>query len=473
MKLPNWRQQPTTKFRLAMGMLIILSSFTNTTNLFAEETSSEAAGEAYEENWWRSVRQGMWQWEGADWTRVSEALSRIENATGKRRYEDKVDTITKYGTGHWVYEWSRIGKQAQKEAKKYEKKGDSQAALNAYIEASIYYTQASYPHFRDKHSRNAITKAVEMYKQAGRHFATPFESWELEVDGAKFTALVHFPAKQSSTPYPVIMKTGGMDVFSTEYYPLSKTINDAGAVMVVFDAPGTGNLGIVDANYDKHHVAVLQHIMKDKRFDAERIGVWSESLAGLTAVRIALGEHRKNIAAAVNSCGPMHSLYAMELTGPSPDGYDVHALVNAYNKGTLSDAEMASFNKAKLTPALAGMFMDFQSQTFFDRARANPDNVLDIMAKSLPVSLIEQGLIGKSNMTNTPILTINTHADPLVPLSESQMATDVSVQGKLMIINEYGGHCVSRDEVPVIMEWLAFHLKLETLGDLVKINRGG
>jgi len=49
-----------------------------------EVTSSEAAPEDYQENWWRSVRKGMWEWEGADWADVNRALGSIESATGVR-----------------------------------------------------------------------------------------------------------------------------------------------------------------------------------------------------------------------------------------------------------------------------------------------------------------------------------------------------------------------------------------------------
>ncbi len=40
--------------------------------------------------------------------------------------------------------------------------------------------------------------------------------------------------------------------------------------------------------------------------------------------------------------------------------------------------------------------------------------------------------------------------------------SDASVQGKLMIYDNYEGHCVSRAEVPIIMEWLSYHLNLES-----------
>ncbi|MBT4521761.1 MAG: alpha/beta hydrolase [Halieaceae bacterium] len=473
MKPTPERAFPQMSLRILLGILATVLSLYSASRVVAAEavvTSSEAAAESYQDNWWRSVRQGMWTWEGVDWRVVENALERIASATGKRRYDDMFDTLIDYGPGHWIYEWSAIGDKAYHEGLEHEKNGNRNAARTSFLQSSIYYTQASYPHFRDKHARAALAKAFEMYSRAGRHFAVPMEEWTLEADGARFKAFIHFPAKQSSKPLPVILKTGGMDVLSTEFYPVSEAINAAGAAMIVYDSPGTGNNGIVDVNYDKHHVAVLQKVLKDHRFDSKRIGVWSESLAGLTAVKIALGEYRDVIAASVNSCGPVHALYALELTGGTPQQFDLHEMIDAYNRGQLSQDEIDEFNQAMLSPPLEAMLASFQSETFIDRVRADPANILDILAKSLPISLIEQDLL-KKNVTNTPLLTINTHADPLVPPIESQMVTDASVQGKLMIYEEYDGHCVSRAEVPAILEWLAYHLELETLGDFVNHNR--
>ncbi|HIG60098.1 MAG TPA: alpha/beta hydrolase [Gammaproteobacteria bacterium] len=454
-----------------LALLLFLSYSSVFTVDNAKASSSEAAAALFQDKWWRSIRKDMWQWEGADWAVISTALERIENASGVRRYGDKVDTIVKYGPGNWIYEWNQIAETAYKQGLEFEQEGDQAAARKYFLEAAIYYTQASYPHFRDSHSKAALSRAFEMYRRAGRYFEMPLEEWKLEVDGVGFSAFIHLPQVSSSDSLAVIMKTGGMDVLSTEYYPLSETINHAGAVMIAYDSPGTGNDGIVDREYDKHHVAVLKRILKDPRFDSDRIGVWSESLAGLTAVKLAIGDYRESVAAAVNSCGPMHALYAMEITGGVPEGYDVHKLVDSYRSGDLSPDQISKFNQAMLNPALKAMLIDFQGETFTDRVRSNPENVLDLLSKSLPISLVEQGRLSKKNITNTPILTINTHSDPLVPQVESQMATDVSVQGRLMIYSDYGGHCVSRSEIPVIMEWLAYHLKLDSLGNLVESNR--
>lgn len=424
-------------------------------------TSSEAAPEQYQDQWWRSIRKGMWEWEGADWAIIESALKQVENAKGKRRYEDKYDTIIEYGPGHWVYEWSHIGDIAHKEALKHKNNGDKQAARKSYLQSSIYYTQASYPHLRDNHSRAALAKAFEMYRTAGRFFSVPLEEWILEVDGVQFKAFIHLPTSQHSEPFPVVLKTGGMDVLCTEFYPLSEMITDSGAAMIAYDPPGTGNDGIVDAEYDKHHVAVLKRVLDDDRFDDNRIGVWSESLAGLTAVRIALGEYRDFIAAAVNSCGPIHALYALDLYGGVPSQYDLHELIESYNNRELSKEEIDEFNRVMLNPPLKLMLRNFQGETFIDRVRANPDDVLSILSKSLPISLVEQGLVGKKNVTDTPILSVNTYSDPLVPHIESQMVTDASTQGKLLIYDNYEGHCVSRSELPVIMDWLSHHLRLK------------
>ncbi len=446
-------------------LVIVLFFMSNYRQLIAEERaakSSEAAAGEYQTNWWRSVRKDMWTWEGGQWSAIESALDRIKAATGERRYPDKYDTIIKYGPGHWVYEWSHIGNEAHKEAFQHQQNGNKLAARQSFLQASIYYTQASYPHFRDKYSRAALTKAFEMYRKAGQYFSVAMEQWEFEVDGAKFKAFIHFPKIKSTNPLPVILKTGGMDVLSTEFYPLSIVINNYGAAMIVYDSPGTGNDGIVDGKYDKHHVAVLKRVLKDPRFDAKRIAIWSESLAGLTAVRIALGEYRNNIAAAVNSCGPIHALYAMELTGGTPAEYNLHKMLQSYNNGELSKQQINKFNEAMLNPHLEGMLVDFQGATFVDRVRADSNNLLDILSKSVPVSLIEQGLLNKKNITATPLLTINTHSDPLVPLSESQLVTDASSQGKLMIFDEYEGHCVSREEIPTIMKWLSYHLGLNS-----------
>ena len=131
---------PSNRSLVLLGILVTLLSFCNVSKVFAEEpaaTSSEAAPESYQDNWWRSIRKGMWKWEGANWTAVKNTLARIESATGKRRYQDKFDTIIVYGPGHWVYEWSITGDEAYKEGLKQEKNGNGPEVMYTFVLAEL------------------------------------------------------------------------------------------------------------------------------------------------------------------------------------------------------------------------------------------------------------------------------------------------------------------------------------------------
>lgn len=448
----------------------LLVGVTAASALAAQPGSSEAVGDDYAEGWWRHIRQATWIWSGADWSVVKPALARIQQATGDRKYAGKYDTIINHGPGHWAYEWSAIGEAAYQQGLKFEAAGDRSAALESLLESSLYYTQASYPHTDDEYSRAALEKAFAMYQRAGSHLEVPLERWEFEVDGITFPAMVHLPAEVAKQAVPVLLKTGGMDVLSTEYYPLAERLMDSGVAMIAFDSPGTGNDGVVDANYEKHHEAVLERVWKDKRFDNQRIAVWSDSLAGSLPVKLAVGEHRDRIAAAINGCGIVHAAFNLDLLG-GPSNTDKLKLVQAYQSGKLSQQEIDGFLHAAESPQAQALSANFQSQIFVERLGADPTNLLDLLAKAMPVSLINQGVLGEKNITNTPILVINTHADPLVPDEESRLAADASVQGKLMIIDDYQGHCVSRAEFPLVLEWLSYHLGEKRLGGVVDANR--
>lgn len=447
---------------------LVIACISVTPLVIAAPASSEATSRSYEEGWWRHIRQGTWTWQGADWAVVEQTLTRISEAEGERRIDNKYDTIIEYGPGHWVYEWSAIAEEAYKNGQEHEDNGNRVAALQSFARSSIYYTQASYPHTKEKYSRKALKQAFASYRKAGEFFPIPLEVWEFEVDGVRFDAFVHLPAGTEG-PVPVLLKTSGMDVLSTEFYPLAETLADAGVALVTFDSPGTGNDGVVDENYERHHMAVLERVWADERFSQDRIGVWSDSLAGGLPVKIAVGEHGDKIAAAINGCGVIHAAFNMDLLGPTT--IDKRKLAYAYKNGLLTSEQLEEFERASSSPTSQALMQHFQSQVLVERLGADPSNLLDVLAKSVPVSLVNQGVLGGKNITTTPILVVNTHSDPLVPYEESLLAADASVQGKLMIIDDYGGHCVSREEYPLILEWLSYHLQVDALGGFVELNK--
>ncbi|NOX51884.1 MAG: alpha/beta hydrolase [Gammaproteobacteria bacterium] len=447
------RQTKNFQYLITMGLLVIgLSS----NNVFGDtvssvELSSEEPSQVYAENWYRSVRMSTWLWEGADQAVIEATLDRIKRAIGTRRWAHLADTILENGAGHWSYEFSATADQLMSDAFASEAQGNQETARSQFLQASIYYTIASYPHLRDKVSRAALAKAFDAYENAGRHFPVELQNWDFIVDGVAFRAYLHLPKSPGDEPMPLVLKTGGMDVLSTEFYPLYDHFSQRGIALIVFDMPGTGNEGVVDENADKHHSAVLERARKDPRFDAERIALWSESLAGMPAVKMAI-THQHKLAAVVNSCGLVHATHVQEF-GEVPSADEV---LSAYLNGQLSESEIEAANQQLSTPARRTIAESFQYEVYVDRVRAKPGSLIDLLSKSHRVSLKVQGLLDAGVVTEVPILTTNTHVDQLVPLSESLMVTDASRRGTLILFGEHEGHCVDQKlEVPVVVGWLA------------------
>jgi len=419
-------------------------------HVYGVELSSEEPAEGYAENWYRSVRMSTWLWEGADQSVIEATLDRIERAKGTRRWAHLADTIVKNGVGHWTYEFSATASQLMSDAQASEAQGDVSMARNQFLQASIYYTIASYPHLRDNTSRIALAKAFAAYENAGRYFQVPLQRWDFTVDGVEFRAYLHLPKNTNGAPLPVVLKTGGMDVLSTEFYPLYKDFSEQGIALIMFDMPGTGNDGIVNEDAEKHHIAVLDRARKDPRFDADRIAIWSESLAGMPAVKIAI-TRQQQLAAVVNSCGLVHTTHVQEF-GEVPSA---NKDISAYLMGKLSEPEIEAANQRLSTPVRQTIATSFQYEVYVDRVRAKQGSLLDLLAKSHRVSLKVQGLLDAGVVTEVPILTTNTHVDQLVPLTESLMVTAASKRGTLILFGEHEGHCVDQKlEVPVVVEWL-------------------
>ena len=427
-----------------------------------KQVSKEAAHVDYSENWWRSVRITTWLWEGADADVLTATLNRIASAKGERVYPDLLDTIIEYGPGNWNYEFSASGDEAYKQAQESERQGDKLAARKYFLQSSYYYSHAGYPHLREKRARTALNKAFEAYAKAGRFFNAPLEVWEMTVDGASFTAMVHWPAMaEQDGPVPVVLRTSGLDLLSTGFYQNSVTLNDLGAAMITFDIPGTGNDGILDANIDKHHVAVLEKVLQDPRFDKDHIAVWSESVGGWTGARMAFN-HGEHLAASIDACGLVHHMFTRGLVPPGPEGDEVRTLLEAYRNGELSQQEIDAFNKkVNDRPNQPDMGRNFQSVAFLDRIRSTAENQLDNLSKTLPMSLVEQGYIGKDKKNNydTPLLVINTSNDPIVPSVESMWVAQASTQGKLVLFDDHAGHCVSNVvDSKTSIEWMSQYM---------------
>ena len=98
--------------------------------------------------WYRVLRRSYWIWQGIDAIELEDILSHIATGEGTRSRPDKLDTLQGYAPGNWIYEFSQLGGDYMRQGRNLEDAGHQDAARQAYLRASRYYSMASYPHLR-------------------------------------------------------------------------------------------------------------------------------------------------------------------------------------------------------------------------------------------------------------------------------------------------------------------------------------
>ncbi|MEQ8859547.1 MAG: alpha/beta hydrolase [Pseudomonadales bacterium] len=374
--------------------------------------SSAEESEAGYGHWYRQIRLDTWAWAGADSERIRETLARIEAA-------DVDGGMPDVGPGgsdaHWIREFVRTGEAARAEAANLK----GQARADRLVEASMYFMIASFPHFREPDAMAALARAYEAYEQAGKLFEPPTEVWRIKLADRDetVTAYAHLPPHEG--PWPVVLKTGGMDVLRIEFHPLRDALLSRGVALVLFDMPGTGNTQTLDAASARNHFAVLDRVLDDPRFDDERVALWSESLAGNPLVETTV-RRAADVAAAVNDCGILHGLFATE--------------------GSTAPAETMQYH------------------AYADRFRVDPHNLAALRTATRPVALGNKDLLGRVAIIDVPMLSVTTLEDPLVSLDETLAALKLSTRGELRLTGRFG-HCAPRStSMPAVVNWLEYQL---------------
>ena len=369
--------------------------------------------------WYRDIRFGSWVNLGADAGVVLATLDTIEQAEGERANADQPDTIIEVGPGHWTYEWNQVAERAMLAAELGAEEGSDQWLHDQYIQAAIYYAIGAYPNLNSPAEQEAMANSISAYEKAGEYVDWTLEKVDVTVDGRTVPAFLHLPASEDGSPVPVVMVTGGIDVSLVEYYNYFRDyFNEAGVGMVTFDIPGTGgSTGLVlDADAEKVHQAVLDYLNSDERVESEKIAIFSSSMGGNPAVKMAVTEQER-VTAVVNRCGAIHGL----LDAP---------------------------------PEHLAALPDMTRDVFATRIGADLQDFAEIATLATPISLVNQGILTDSIVTTVPILNINTHNDPIFPPEDMLLVANNSLNGEVVFAG-VAGHC-PEDEAHkvVIADWL-------------------
>jgi len=398
-----------------------------------DSLAAEDAAEAESPGWFRQIRTGLWTANGADPDALAQTLRRIENGGHPRWNPDLADTLTAFGPGHWRYEFERLAQATQAGAEVAVQSGETARARDLFRAASTYFVIAGFPHFREQGEVRDLTAARRNYAQAMRLSSIPYEEVALGMDGYRFTASLHMPA--TAGPWPVLMQSGGIDETALEFSYNVLPFTAKGVALVTFDIPGTANAGRLDADLDRHHLRVLRWLREDPRFDGTRIALWSNSMGGNAVAKVAI-RHPHGLRAAVNSCGLIHDALVWDPAAP------------------------------RLPERLAELLPTMAAQVYIDRlgleapVAAPALDYPEFARRSSALSLLVQGVVGEGVRTKVPILSVNTHDDPLVPVADSLAVAHASRSGEIWFAGE-SGHCPPPEVIPRVTRWVLAHLLAE------------
>ena len=261
-----------------------------------------------EDNWYRDLRVGHWLSGGTDLKTIEGVLKRIRRSKGTRKVPEWADTQLEYGPGNWVYEWSNAARSHELLAHKRESQGKLIEARDLFLEAANLYGIAKYPHLNTPEDDSAYKAQLRTYEAAGRLLSQPLEVVEIVIDGTVATGYLHLPeAAGPGNPVPVVLISGGIDVFKAEFYLLAKELNLLGVAAFTHDMKSTGEATyqLLESDYYRYHLAYAEELASHPSIDPSRIAVYGQSFGGNPVAKLAV-DHDDVFSAAIVACAPLN-----------------------------------------------------------------------------------------------------------------------------------------------------------------------
>lgn len=372
--------------------------------------------------WYRILRRSFWSWQGADPIEIEEILARIANSDAPRTHEDLLDTVQGYVPGNWIFEWSQVAGEYQRQGKALEQEGHRNAAHKAYLKATHYYTIASYPHLKgDELASQAQLMASQAYREAGRLMKVPLKELKIPFRGNEITGYLHLPTDEH--PVPLVMVSGSIDSLQMDFYRFfADYLEPLGIGMLSLDMPGIGYSSRWPLVQDtsRLHQAVLHYLRDLPWVDSQRIGMVGWRLAGNVAARLAYLE-------------PNHLKVAVCI-GPGLNQYFV-------------DPELFMQSPPMMRASLA------------NRLGSDAADWEQLQTHCQVFSLKRQGLVGVTR-TRVPILSVGHKHDFICPESDIRTLASSSHYGKAVVMDKQPMKEVFERALSETCDWLKLHFNL-------------
>jgi len=341
--------------------------------------------------------------------------------------EKTVASLTSTVDTDWVPTWKKIGKQFEDLGDIEEKKGNTIAARELFLQSKTFYSIGRFPAEVSALKAEISRDCVRAYKKACQHLNPPIQEIKIDCDG--LTIKAHFRTPKSKTKVPAVLVMCGADVFKEDRGWAADMALSEGMAALVMDAPGTGeNPFPWEPGSVKAWEAAIDTLMQRPEIDSNRVGAFGVSRGGYSVLQLA-GTAPNKVKAVVAIAGhPFHN---------SPSEGDMDLIVETRN-------ERAQFK-----------FGDQNGPTWVPHW--SPEKEIG-MSKTW--SLQSLGLVEKMSM---PMLLINGDTDGLAPVSNIYFMLEHGLPGlRSAKIYKNSGHCAfehNSEWGPASFKWLAENLR--------------
>ncbi len=420
---------PSTLKRLALASVAFLG-------LSSSGAWSEEGGDPFipddplyaEENWFRDLRIGHWVAGGSSIGQIERVLRRVDGGKGTRLDPDLADTQIEYGPGNWVYEWSRAAEWQERSALRSVEQGEFGQARARFLRAANMYSIAKYPHLNRPEDDAAYKAQLRAYEAAGKYFEQPLEVVEIIVDDTAINGYLHLPAAASAdNPVPVVLISGGIDVFKAEFYLLASELNRRGVAAFTHDMKSTGEAtnSLLRNDYYEYHLAYAEELAKHPSIDAEHMAVYGQSYGGNPVAKLAV-DHDDVFSAAIVACAPI-------------------------------DLPFIAFQPDELPFAVAPMTLDILEARFRTES-CDLDEGLPQCAAI--IDELDEFALGSALMMGTidiPLLVPAPENDPFMPQPDIDLLSMAATAGFDRLVTGQDIHCTRerRTYWPQIADWIA------------------
>ncbi|XKM12894.1 alpha/beta hydrolase [Orbaceae bacterium ac157xtp] len=303
------------------------SSLVNRTESLTNASKSQL-DKAFSTHWYRVVDLLQWHWRGLSIIEIEAVLASIAASNKERSNPELLDTVIGYQSGNWIYEFLQQSAEWQQKAEELKKGEDNnEKCFEAWLNASLFASLASYPHYRnDDLANQAQTFATRLYHEAMALSPYTIKDVEFKIENKPIKAILHTPIKKGEQPktFPIVLLCAGLTNLEIDYYNFfANYLAPNGFGLLTVDSPsiGTSKQFNLRQNTSIIHQSVLEQIKTIPAIDYANVFLMGVQFGANIATRLAYLMPNK-IRGLINIRPLIHQMYVeTELQQKLPDMY--------------------------------------------------------------------------------------------------------------------------------------------------------